>query len=280
MSTKIFKKIINDIKAFDTLPKTMIFAGHGEPLTHPGIAFMVKYAKTKNTAGRIEIVSNGSLLTQQLSDSLIDADLDRLRISLQGLDEEDYLRVCGKKIDFNEFLSQLEYFYHRKKEGDLLVKIIDIALKSPLDKERFHAIFDPICDKAQIEYLFPFIDSIDHQALGGIGQNTKHGGGKVRQADICAMPFYMLVVLPTGNVTGCCAVQPPVIFGNIMYESLYEIWNGKKRRNFIEQQINGRKSNNVCRSCTVPDYGMQEGDYLDEHRSRLCELWGGQSSVK
>ena len=40
---------------------------------------------------KVEIVTNGILLTKEMSDRLINSGLDRLRISLQGLDEEKYI---------------------------------------------------------------------------------------------------------------------------------------------------------------------------------------------
>ncbi|ACL22181.1 Radical SAM domain protein [Desulfitobacterium hafniense DCB-2] len=273
MPMEIFQKTVDDLQAFPSQVKAMIFAGHGEPLTHPAIADMISYAKLHNAAERVEIVSNGSLLTPSLSDKLIEAKLDRLRISLQGLNEEDYLRVCGTKINFSEFVSYLEYFFRHKQHTDTFIKIIDIALNNPTGSKQFHTIFDSICDTAAIEYLFPFIDQIDHKELSGELQNTKHGDGKAMHVDICAMPFYMLVVLPNGDVTGCCAIQPPVIFGNVMKKTLLEIWNSEERNELLVTQILGRAANPVCKNCTVPDYGMQQGDYLDEYRAQLLRIF-------
>jgi radical SAM protein with 4Fe4S-binding SPASM domain len=87
------------------------------------------------------------------------------------------------------------------------------------------------------------------------------------------MPFYMAVVLPDGNVTGCCKIEPPATFGNVARNNLQEIWNGRRRREFLQTQISERSSNKICQTCQSPDYGIQQGDFLDEYRERLTEIY-------
>jgi radical SAM protein with 4Fe4S-binding SPASM domain len=273
MPLDIFQKAVDDLGAFPARPEAMIFAGHGEPLTHPRIDEMIGCAKRRNAAKRVEIVTNGSLLTLELSDRLIQAGLDRLRVSLQGLSAEDYERVCAVKLDFGDFLSNLAYFYRNKQHTDVFIKIMDIALRKPEDAAGFHEVFDPLCHTAAVEYLFPFIEQIDHSAMGGSLSHTKHGEGQARHVHICAMPFYMLVVLPNGDVTGCCSIEPPVIYGNVKEANLFQMWNGETRGRFLRMLIRSRSENPVCAKCAVPDYGMQQGDYLDEYRERLFKLY-------
>lgn len=75
----------------ETMPdsvETVFFGGMGEPLAHPRIVDMVRAA---SAAGRrTELLSNGSLLSETLSRSLLDAGLDALWLSVDGLSEERY----------------------------------------------------------------------------------------------------------------------------------------------------------------------------------------------
>jgi radical SAM protein with 4Fe4S-binding SPASM domain len=273
MSFDIYKKAIDSIAALPAKPKALIFAGHGEPLTNPKIAEMIAYAKSQNSAGRTEIVTNGLLLNREISDALIAAGLDRLRISLQGITASDYKRVCDTNIDFSNFIDSIRYFYINNEITDLFVKIIDIALAKSETAEMFHKLFDPICDTAEVEHLFPFIEQIDHSKLADKLTHTKHGDYNAVSVNICPMPFYMLVVLPNGNVTCCCSIEPPIVLGNIMRESLLSIWLSEKRRVFLRTLIDNRRENPICAKCTVPDYGIQENDNLDEYREKLMNLY-------
>jgi MoaA/NifB/PqqE/SkfB family radical SAM enzyme len=272
MPFEIYRRAIDEIAGFSIKPKALIFAGHGEPLTHPNIADMVAYAKRHGAAERIEIVTNGSLLSESLSDELIGAGIDRLRVSLQGITSDDYERVCGMDIDFTRFLENIKYFYSNKRNTNLFVKVIDTALKTPDGGDEFHKIFDPISDTAVVEHLFPFVEQIDHAKIGGELIYTKHGDKRVSHVDICAMPFYMLVILPNGDVTCCCSIKPPIVFGSVIDSSLKDIWDGGIRRDFLRLLIQSRGANSVCAKCTVPDYGMQDGDYLDEYKEKLLNL--------
>lgn len=264
MDFSIFQKTVNDVAAQGWRLKAMIFAGHGEPLLHPRIADMVAYAKEKGVADRVEIVTNGSLLTHELSDALISAGLDRLRISLQGVSQEAYRETSGVAIDFDRFVAQLEYFYHRKISTDVYVKIIDVAMKGSKDQSRFEDLFRPIADSIAVEYAIPFVSEID---LGQLSGNSKQGDGV--RASVCAMPFYMLVLYPNGDVLPCCSTEIPVVLGNVIRQGLGEIWNTRIRTEFLLRQLDGVSSIPVCDVCSVPMFGLQEGDSLEGYQERL-----------
>jgi MoaA/NifB/PqqE/SkfB family radical SAM enzyme len=70
---------------------TIFFGGYGEPLAHPAIPDMV--TKAKSCGARVELITNGTLLTPELSRQLIAARLDRLWVSLDGARPESYADV-------------------------------------------------------------------------------------------------------------------------------------------------------------------------------------------
>ena len=72
-------------------PPTVFFGGFGEPLGHPGIVEMV--AEVKALGCPVELITNGVLLTEQISGQLIAAGLDRLWVSLDGARPESYADV-------------------------------------------------------------------------------------------------------------------------------------------------------------------------------------------
>jgi MoaA/NifB/PqqE/SkfB family radical SAM enzyme len=90
MSESVFERVIAGLRALPAPPK-VTFGGFGEPLTHPRIAEMVRLAKS--VANPVELITNGILLTQELSRRLIEAGLDVLWISLDGVTPESYSDV-------------------------------------------------------------------------------------------------------------------------------------------------------------------------------------------
>jgi MoaA/NifB/PqqE/SkfB family radical SAM enzyme len=90
MPEATFARIIAGLRAFSP-PPTVFFGGYGEPLAHPQIVEMVTQAKA--LGGQVELITNGTLLTETVSRQLIAAGLDQLWVSLDGATPESYADV-------------------------------------------------------------------------------------------------------------------------------------------------------------------------------------------
>ncbi len=271
MPFDVFKKALDDLMEFPKKLKALIIAGHGEPLIHKDIDKMVQYAKVNAVAERVEIVTNAALLTRELSDKLILAGVDRLRISVQGVTEEKYRDVAGVELHLDRFIENIRYFHDHRTHTEIYAKIIDIALENKEQETLFRTLFSSISDVASVEYAIPFVSQVDYSKFGV--EFTKCKQGHRKTSKICAMPFYMLVLTPNGDVVPCCSVDIPVVYGNVMEESLFSMWNGSVKREFLHLQLENRNMNQECKKCTVPAYGLQEGDYLDDYSDRLINIY-------
>ena len=87
MSDEVFSRVIEGLRTFSP-PPTVFFGGFGEPLFHPRIIEMV--ARVKSLGTPVEMITNGTLLTADLSRELIMAGLDMLWVSLDGATPESY----------------------------------------------------------------------------------------------------------------------------------------------------------------------------------------------
>jgi len=90
MKPETFDQIVEGLRPFSPAPD-VFFGGLGEPLSHPGIVDMVRRMKALGSS--VELITNGTLLTESMSEQLIDAGLDRLWISLDGATPESYRDV-------------------------------------------------------------------------------------------------------------------------------------------------------------------------------------------
>ena len=88
MSEQVFERLLEGLAAFEPLPG-VLFGGFGEPLAHPRILDMVGRVKALG-APKVELITNGCLLNQETSHSLIEAGLDTLWVSLDGVRPESY----------------------------------------------------------------------------------------------------------------------------------------------------------------------------------------------
>jgi MoaA/NifB/PqqE/SkfB family radical SAM enzyme len=90
MSSAVYAKVLDGVKAFHPTP-SVFFGGFGEPLTHPDIVAMVAQAHEAGAA--VELITNGILLTPQMSRDLKRAGLNRLWVSIDGATPESYADV-------------------------------------------------------------------------------------------------------------------------------------------------------------------------------------------
>ncbi|OGI00318.1 MAG: radical SAM protein [Candidatus Melainabacteria bacterium GWF2_37_15] len=270
MDFDLYKKCIDDILEFPQKIKMLRFAATGEPLLHPQIAEMIEYAAQKKAANSIEIVTNGSLLTPELSNKLINSGLNWLRISIQGVSAKKYKEISDVSIDFEEFVKNIRYFYDNKKDTQIYIKIIDCAL-SEGEEEKFYQIFGDICDKISVEYLLPAVSQINYAEISNHEfEFTQNGVKANKDIEVCPQVFYMMQVNPEGNIVPCCSMETAYIEGNNLQNSLVDIWNGKKRKNFLLMQLNKVKhKNKICKECQIYKYGAFREDILDDRAEQL-----------
>ncbi len=90
MDNSTFTRILEGVRNISPRPK-IFFGGIGEPLTHPRIAEMVGQAKKIGSS--VDLITNGTLLTRDMSKRLLEAGLDMLWVSLDGATPESYVDV-------------------------------------------------------------------------------------------------------------------------------------------------------------------------------------------
>lgn len=90
MSDQTFERIFAGLQGMSPMP-TVFFGGYGEPLIHPKLVEWVQRIKT--LGARVELITNGILLTEERSLQFIRAGLDVLWVSLDGSSPESYADV-------------------------------------------------------------------------------------------------------------------------------------------------------------------------------------------
>ena len=90
MSDTVFDRVIEGLHTFSP-PPSVLLGGFGEPLYHPKIVDMV--ARAKQLGSHVELITNGTLLTADLSRRLLTAGIDVLWVSLDGATPESYADI-------------------------------------------------------------------------------------------------------------------------------------------------------------------------------------------
>ncbi|ABL00935.1 Radical SAM domain protein [Pelobacter propionicus DSM 2379] len=269
LNTELALKAVDDIRKFPDKLKALHFCGLGEPLIHKDIAKMIKYAKEADISEKIDISTNGVLLTKNVADDLIDSGVDFIRISLNGLSREDFLEYTGTEVDFEKYVKNLKYLYENRKKTKIYLKIFDFMVSSPQKKKMFFRTFEPICDVISIEYYNEcFLGTKGRDRLKST--NLNHRGENSSTAKCCSQPFFRLLILVDGEVAPCAEPRFPFSCGNIRDTSVVDIWNGDILTNFRLRMLDGMKQvNEVCASCLSVKINCYSDDNIDSEVDRL-----------
>lgn len=275
MDLDLYKKCVDDMALFPNKINILRFVGIGEPLLHQNITDMIAYASSKNIANKIEIITNALTLTPKMSDNLIAAGLSRLVVSLQGTTKEKYHDVCGTDIDFDNFVSNLKYFFEHKGQAQMYIKIIDCALDDKKDEQKFYDIFGNICDTLAVEHTVPIHSGINYKhILNGKDMEVTQFGLPVTDVKICPQPFFTMQINPDGKVVPCYSFEYPAIMGDCNNQLAREIWNGQKFQNFRRRMLDGLNGvSKACVGCNIIKYRLFPEDVLNDDAERLKRFY-------
>ena len=101
-------------KTMDEIPpsvRRIFFGGVGEPLHHPAVIYMLRRAK--ETGRTVEMITNGTLLSPQMSREIVEAKLDMLWISLDGTEEKSYEDI-RQGASFKTLMDNIQTFNKRR----------------------------------------------------------------------------------------------------------------------------------------------------------------------
>lgn len=90
MSEAVFSRLLEELRVFP-LPLKVVFGGFGEPLFHPSIVDMV--GRVKALGATVELITNATLLTVEMTKGLVSSGLDILWASLDGATPESYADI-------------------------------------------------------------------------------------------------------------------------------------------------------------------------------------------
>lgn len=120
------------IRQLPELPKveTLHFGGYGEPLLHPEIERMLRMAKE---AGRkTELITNGLLLDHSVAEKLVNARLDTLIFSVDGLSPETYEAIRIDASNFFELEVATAIVLYGAGSGADLATVVGVLVEVPV----------------------------------------------------------------------------------------------------------------------------------------------------
>lgn len=267
MSWELWTKIVDDLRMFPEKIKQANLYKDGESLIHPRFTDMVEYLKAADAADRIWVKTNGSMLTPEYNKRLVTCGLDMIGISVQHVHAQGFYDVAGVKIDYEKYRANILDLYRRSTNTQISIKIADVGL-SDADIQKFYNDFGDRCDYIAVEGLHGW--SASDVKDWKLGTDKSFDGTPRIEKTACPLVLYMLTVNSNGDISVCnddFAHYHQI--GDVNNESLIDIWNGKRLRDFRLMHLEGRRHENAaCKNC---DYCGALPDSIDADRLEYAE---------
>lgn len=271
MDFELYKKLIDSLNEFPDIVKVIRLYKDGEPLINPHFVDMVRYAKASPKVDRVDTTTNAALLTHEISDGIIEAGLDRINISIEGVTNEHYLEFSKCNVGYDCIRENVRYLYENKTNLEMIVKINGDVI-SESERQKFLDDFGDITDGIFIESVMDCWPEFE-QTKVKVNQERGIYGQELKEVSVCPYVFYQMAVNSSGSVSLCFLDwSRKLLIGNIREQSLKQLWDSEQmnvyRRMFLE---GNRKKCNVCKDCGQLKGGMP--DNIDSYREDLLKCF-------
>ena len=236
MDMELYRKVVDECAALGITHVRM--HNYGEPFLDRRLVEKVRYAKTRGIA-EVGMISNGSLITADVAQGLIDAGLDAINISVDASGKETFEQT-RVNLDYDTVIDNIRTLVRLRREaGRTRPKLIlsFVRQQDSADEQAFIETWRDIADKIHVTDL--------HNWAG-----TLHTRSDV--AYPCYRLWLTFTVLWDGRVSLCCAdFDGRHVLGDLRTSTIREIWNAPAYRAVRRQHLESGGPE-ICRSCDLP----------------------------
>lgn len=197
LSLDDFRSVINSMPSS---VETIFFGGMGEPLFHKDICEMIRIAA--DTGADVELLTNGTLLTENMIHGILDAGLTRLWISIDSLETDSSINAdaASGELDHSghdhsgRVLSNIRTLnkIRQKRLGSISLGITFVAMKSnvhQLAKLPFF-IAQHLVDEVNVSNISPTDEASQNEMLYTGLVNMYTGPGKGSILPTVRLPYF------------------------------------------------------------------------------------------
>ncbi len=210
MSYATFTSLMEQVKELPA-PPTIHFGGFGEPMSHPRFLDMAQMAK--DLGARVEMTTNGMLLTEDKAMALFEMGFDQLFVSIDSVDPQKYadIRVGA---DFNQVFENLKTLrrlklYHGTKYANPQVGIAFVVMKSNIHELPLlpHLAIQLNAKEIKVSNLVPHLPEMENEIVYDLAMRSltyRRGGDtantslpKINFDEVTGKPLRDLLNAPT-----------------------------------------------------------------------------------
>lgn len=239
MDFDLFTKIVDECAEGNVYSIRLSF--RGESFLHKRILDCLRYAKRKGIK-EVSTLTNGVRLDEDLFTEMMDAGLDWLTISFDGLGETyEKIRYPAK---YESALQKIKNYARIKAEAGTVKPVVKVQTILPAiedDPGAFYKVFAPITDMVSANPLIDFMEDI---------------GDLPKLPDFTCPQVYQRLVIGADGLCMMCSndEETEIVVGDANAQTVREIWNGEElnRIREIHENHQGCQQLGPCAQCYLP----------------------------
>jgi radical SAM protein with 4Fe4S-binding SPASM domain len=254
--------LLNFTQIIDKLSSNLIYLTlyfQGEPLLNPHFTEMVTSARKRRIF--VATSTNGHYLNDENVNRIISSGLNRLIISMDGLDQETYskYRVKGNLKTVIEGIERLVTARKSAKAKFPFIELQFIVMRHNQHqiKEMNEFYLRSGADKISIKTAQVYNFDPENSIIPTLAEKSRYSqlpdGSYVVAKKIknrCHRIWSSLVVTWDGKVVPCCYDKDADHqFGNLLAEPLNMLWKSQINSSFRKKVLNNRSEIEICRNC-------------------------------
>lgn len=228
MDFKLFTKIIDEAVVGGT--KALTLASRGEPTIHPLFCDMLQYCTDKFYD--IKINTNALMLNTELIHQILNSKVGIVVFSVDAHDSEGYKKIRNSN-DFNRVVEKIKEFHNIREKYYPNSKVISrahgVKVFKDYNDEKFYSFWKGITDEVT------FIECVSRWDAYNNPKNSR--------SEPCSVAFDRMYIWYDGICNPCdFDYKSYLAIGNVMNQSIAEIWNGSKFERIRQTHLNGERS--------------------------------------
>ncbi len=260
MPWDVFDRVSAQVRDHLDAVKVVVLYHGGEPLLHKRFVDMVRHLKTMRVP-HVKTVSNGMILSDAVIEGIVDAKLDAIEFSLDGQSPEEN-NFVRRNCDAATVIRNIKRLIAHKRRVSAVRPDIFIASTQFLTPET-HVRKDqpaPLPEYVVREFSGEVAPEITEYKTTW-AMLWPHMGLQTDVYEIYKDPYcgevlnycdlvdFTMTIRWNGDVVTCCYdLTSQFVLGNVMQQTLEEIWNGKKYRG-LRRSIDSRRFIPLCAAC-------------------------------
>lgn len=241
-----FKSVMNNLTKYIKINELGLSA-KGEVLINKDLVNIIKECKETYKIPYVYISSNGSLLTKQNTLEILEAGLDSIKLSINGITKEEYKKT-HQKDDFEKVIENFKYILRLKKEKFPHLKVL-ISSIIKRDKEKIDNAFKEIFKE---DYYL-----IDNSLKYNISYTPKFENFSIDKSKLkpCPLALEEIYIDSDCRLGLCCKDYfKEFDFGSLLKYDFLELYNSKEIKELREMHLNKTfKDNHFCTKCLIFD---------------------------